>query len=267
MITATLLGTGGATPYKARTTPMLIVNSGNAYALVDCGSGATLRLAEAGIDSARIDCVLFTHFHADHCVDFPVFVLTSYLAGRNEPLKVFGPEGTNKFVKMMLDDMFPYIKKLIGNITSKEFEISVKELAPKETIEIKDTEVRVGEAIHSVPTFGYRFQTDNESLSISGDTEYSEKIIELSTDSQVLIHECPFPVSMGEIPDHTTAAQVGEVASKARVATLVLTHLFEEVVGGEDEIIASIKEKFDGEIFLGEDLMKIIVNENNVKIN
>lgn len=266
MITATMLGTGGATPYKTRTTPMLVVSAGEANVLVDCGSGATLRLAEAEINSGSIDCVLFTHFHADHCVDFPVFVLTSYLAGRIKPLKVFGPVGARKFVNTMLDDLFPYIRKLVGAITEKEFVISVEEVTPGCMIPLKGAEVRVGEAKHSVPAICFRFQTNEESLSISGDTEFSEKVIELATGSQVLIHECPFPIRMGRIPDHTGASDVGEVALRARVGMLVLTHLFEEVVGEEKEMQAAIETNFSGKIIFGEDLMRIRIDGEVIKI-
>nr|MBC8374659.1 MBL fold metallo-hydrolase [FCB group bacterium] len=267
MIAATILGSGGATPYKARTTPMLTISSENASVLVDCGSGATIRLAEAGINTNSIDSLLFTHFHADHCVDFPVFVLTSYLAERRKPLKVLGPIGTKEFVKIMLDDLFPYIKRLVGAITGKEFEIIVEELEAGQVLAIEELEVHVEDTIHSVPALCYHFQTKDGSIAVSGDTEYSEKVIAMATDSDVLIHECPFPPSMGTIPDHTTATQVGEVASKAGVKTLVLTHLFEEVVGEEDDISQAIQANFSGEIVFAEDLMSVKVSGKKTTVS
>lgn len=260
MIQITFLGTGGATPYKGRTTPMLAVAANSHSMLFDCGSGATLRLAECEIKAGSIQSLFFTHFHADHCVDFPVFVLTSYLGGRVEPLKVFGPKGTRRFVRTMLEDLFPYIPKLIKGITGTPFTIEVDELGTNEVRNFEGVVVTAACVVHSVPALAYRVSTEREVICISGDTEYSEEVIRLAQASQILVHECPFPVAMGKVPDHTTAQQVGEVAGAARVNTLVLTHLFEEVVGGEAEMKRAIGEHFEGKVVFGKDLMRLRVD-------
>ena len=266
MIKATLLGTGGATPYKTRTTPMLAIEVNENLLMIDCGSGATIRLAEAGISANSVDCLLFTHFHADHCVDFPVLVFTSYLAGRVQPLRIIGPSGTKDFVNTMLYDLFPYIPDVIFAVTKNKFELCIEELEPGQIVELKNSIVKLGEAKHGVDALCFRVETTKEALTISGDTAFSQAVIDLASDSQVLIHECPFPVSMGSIPTHTTPEEVGVVASKANISSLVLTHLFEAVVGNETAIKEAIERNYAGPIHFGEDLMTICIDGDKVEI-
>jgi len=268
MILIKMLGTGGATPYGARTTPMLLLECEGHSSLVDCGSGATLRLGQAGVEARSVDSLWFTHFHADHCVDFPVFVLTSYVGGafRDKPLRIFGPAGTKRFVTVMLEELFPYIPKLISGISGVKFELAVEEVAPGQRVDLGRSSVRVGNARHSVPAVCYRFETDTEAVTVSGDTEFAPSVAELAEGSRLLIHECPFPVHMGAVPDHTQASEVGRVAADAHVGAVVLTHLFQEVVGHEEEMKDAIRKAFAGEVIVGRDLMTITVAGQNLEI-
>lgn len=264
MINVTLLGSGGATPYKARTTAMLVVEAEGVRALVDCGSGASLRIAEADIAASSIDALFLTHLHADHCIDFPVFVMTSYLAGRRAPLAVYGPKGIDRFVAVMFEELFPYIPKLVGALTDAPFELHVRELRAGERVDIGGLRLTAGAAKHSVPSLCYRFDTEMESVLVSGDTEATDTVAALARGCQLLIHECPFPVHMGRIPDHTQASEVGVIAAEAGVTAVVLTHLFEEVVGHESALKEAVSSVFPGEVLIGEDLMTVAVDRSSV---
>ena len=264
MIEVTLLGSGGATPYLQRTTPMIALNVNTDIILFDCGSGATQRLAQAGIKAGSLNSLFFTHFHADHCVDFPIIVLTSYLEGRNAPLKVYGPKGTISFVELMLNDLFSYIPRLISNILEVEFKIDVFEVEPLQTIQFHNYIVKVGAAKHSANSLCYRVDTGIESVAFSGDTEYSQDVINIAHDCNLLIHECPFPENFGATPGHTSPSQVGQIAKKANANSVVIIHLFEEVLGNEDQMRNEIQKNFDGEVIIGEDLMKLRVDGINI---
>lgn len=268
MIDVTLLGSGGATPYLQRTTPMVLVSSERDLILFDCGSGATQRLAQSGMRIGKLGSLFFTHFHADHCVDFPITVLTSYLAGRDKPLEVFGPAGTFGFVNLMLDNLYSYIPGLISNVVGEKFEIKVVEVSPGQRLEMQDVVISVGEAKHGgVPALCYRVDSTTESLTYSGDTEYAHEIIDLARKSDLLIHECPFPPHFGATPGHTSPSQVGEIANRANVGSVAIVHLFEEVLGYEDEIKKEIGKAFHGDIFIGEDLMTLRLDRGSVSVS
>ena len=165
----------------------------------------------------------------------------------------------------MLDELFSYIPRLISNITNTEFSIEVNELSPNDSVVFGTSVVHASAAKHGVPAFCYRFETITESVTISGDTEFSEDVIEASRGSSLLIHECPFPSQIGATPGHTTPHQVGIVANEAKVECVVLTHLFEEVMGFEDQIRQDVKVSYPGRVVIGEDLMKIVVERENIR--
>jgi len=168
----------------------------------------------------------------------------------------------------MFNELFAYIPKLIASITDKPFKMEVEELTPGQVVQLGDAAVKNALAKHNVPALCFRIETSQEAVTISGDTEFSDEVINLAKGSQVLVHECPFPVHMGAIPGHTTAEEVGRVAAEAGVRNLVLTHLFEEVVGHEREMKEAIATHFTGVVLMGQDLMRIsvkgtIVNTTN----
>jgi ribonuclease BN (tRNA processing enzyme) len=243
---------------------MLVAEANGSRLLVDCGSGATLRISEADIPVGKIDAVLFTHFHADHCIDFPVFAMTSYLAGRTAPLTVYGPTGVARFVEMMFDQLFPYIPTLVSGLTGAPWDLVVKEVTPGGKFRIGAFSIQAGAAKHSVPSLCYRLDTGDEAMAVSGDTEATNVVADLARGCQLLVHECPFPVHMGHIPDHTQASDVGTIAARAGVSAVLLTHLFEDVVGHEEEMEQAIRRNYSGRIIFGADLMTLRLDRERV---
>ena len=99
----TLLGTGCPSVDHKRYGPSNLVTAKKAKILIDCGSGVTQRLNKLKISSANIDALLFTHLHSDHAVDFYQLIISSWHSYRIKPWKIYGPKGTKKFVKKIMD--------------------------------------------------------------------------------------------------------------------------------------------------------------------
>jgi ribonuclease BN (tRNA processing enzyme) len=124
------------------------------------------------------------------------------------------------------------------------------------------------------PAFAYRFDHQGKSIVISGDTTYSENLVRLAQGADVLVHEIMHTPSLDQLlatepnatrlkehllASHSTAEQVGRVATQAKVKKLVLSHF---VPGGypylEDRVwLDAVRPYFDGEIIVGSDLMEI----------
>jgi ribonuclease BN (tRNA processing enzyme) len=124
------------------------------------------------------------------------------------------------------------------------------------------------------PAFAYRFDCPDRSIVISGDTTPSDALIALARDADVLVHEVMHVPSIDALiatepnaktlrehllASHTTTEQVGEVAAKARVKTLVLSHF---VPGGfpfvaDDVWTADVRKHYSGRIVVGRDLLEI----------
>ena len=95
----TLLGTGCPQVSPRRFGPASLVRAGGRSFLVDCGSGVTQRLVEAGSSGAAIDALLLTHLHSDHLVDLYQLIVSGWHQGRERPQRIFGPPGTRTFAE------------------------------------------------------------------------------------------------------------------------------------------------------------------------
>ena len=99
----TLLGTGCPSVDHKRFGPANLISTKKTKILVDCGSGITQRLHELKVSSADIDVLLFTHLHSDHAVDLYQLIISSWHSYRVTQWKIYGPKGTKKFVKKIMD--------------------------------------------------------------------------------------------------------------------------------------------------------------------
>ena len=171
----TLLGTGCPSVDHKRFGPSNLVSTKTAKILVDCGSGITQRLHELKVSSADIDALLFTHLHSDHAVDLYQLIISSWHSYRIKPWKIYGPKGTKKFVKKIMDAWADERKLRISyekRASAKAFDIQVIEFKSIGNIKIKDLNIKYFEVDHKPVKFayGFCFTNKNKKLTISGDT-------------------------------------------------------------------------------------------------
>ncbi len=98
------------------------------------------------------------------------------------------------------------------------------------------------------------------SIVYSGDTSPNEALIDLARGADVLIHESTFLDELSDRAEedgHTTAAQAAEVAKKAGVGRLVLTHISSRYPE-PGVVLTEAKKRFDN-VVVASDLMEIDV--------
>jgi len=246
----TFLGTGTATPDLKRNASGMAIRCEDLWLLVDIGPGTLRRMCEAGIDYKWIDGILVTHFHADHTADLAAFLFASnYAYGpfREEPFTVVGPRGLNNF--------YEALKAAYGHwIVPRDNRLSIHELdtADRDNILLHGVDVVSVPSRHSAPSLSYRLSDGNTALTVSGDTDYSEYLIELACGSDCLICECSMPDGM-KVDGHLIPSEAGMVAAAANVEKLVLTHFYPPC---EDvDVKAQASALFKGEIIVAQDLM------------
>jgi ribonuclease BN (tRNA processing enzyme) len=143
---------------------------------------------------------------------------------------------------------------------------------------VDDGRVKVRAVLVSHPqiaiAFGYRFDTEDRSIVISGDTAFSKDLLELARGAEVLVHEALYLPGIertaarvanapGLLPhivrSHTRVEDAARLAAEARVKTLVLSHLVpsDDPLVTEADWLSVAKAHFDGEIVLGKDLLEI----------
>ena len=275
-ITVTLLGTGGPRPQVGRFGQSILVEAGDEKLVFDVGRGAIQRLFQLGITYDEIDAVFFTHLHSDHIVGFPDFWLSGWLLSRRDrPLRVFGPAGT----KQMLDHL---TQAYSFDIAIRIADDGALETGSRfEVIEVEDgfewsnsgVSVRAFDVDHRPiePAFGYRVDSAGRSVALSGDTRYSENLIENAKGVDLLIHEvtgateeflASNPLRQKAYEHHTSAQQAGQIFSRTRPSLAVYSHMV--LLGGYDpnRLISDTRQTYDGRVVLGEDLMQFVVGDD-----
>ncbi len=252
-----LCGTGSPLPDRSRAGPCALIAAGGDYYLVDAGLDSARNLMLWQIPLDRIRGVFLTHMHSDHIAELGEIRLQTWVAGRNAPLKVYGPPGIETVVAgfneaYALDSGYrtahhgaaflpPGAAALaavplpLGNADAR-----VMMLAGG----LKVTAIRVNHGPVK-PAYGYRFDYNGRSVVISGDTSPDENLARAARGADVLVHEALSPELvailghalqaagrvrtakiMHDIPGyHTSPVDAARIANEAHVRFLVYTHL------------------------------------------
>jgi ribonuclease Z len=267
-----LLGTGYPRPDPNHAGPSTAVLFGEKWFVVDAGRGATMRIAVTDLEYANLQAVFLTHLHSDHTAGLPDLFNTSWQFGRKtRPLALYGPRGTEKLSKAMLD-FFAEDIHLRRDLLEKH---------PAAGATIKTTIVRDGEVVYDdgavkvtafvvdhkpvKHAFGYRFDAKGKSVVISGDMRPNANLLKYAKGADVLVLEAYLPEHFDKVdtPEvaarlksyHTSAEEAGEIAAQAGVKTLVLTHLIP--ANAEETFRERAARKFKGTIVAGRDLTRI----------
>jgi len=271
-----LLGTGTPRPDPKRSGPATaIVVNGTAY-LVDAGPGV-VRRAQAAVDNgikglavASLQTAFITHLHSDHTVGLPDLIFTSWVQGRHVPLQLYGPPGISEMAKHILlawqadiDIRTKGLERRDGTgATVEAHDVKPGRIYQDANLAVTAFPVRHGD----VPAYGYRFDTADRSVVITGDTSPSPEVIDNCRKCDVLIHEAYAedyrPADMAgwiayRAKHHTTTTQLGELAAKAQPGLLIVYHRGIGPAGREisdRRYLDEIGRTFKGRVVIGQDL-------------
>lgn len=251
-----ILGSGTCVPYLRRGSPAFALRIENNLLLIDGGSGTIRKLLEADLDYKEIDTIFYTHLHPDHTGDmipllFAIKNTPEFL--RSKDLSIYGPEGFKGFYESLFS--------VYGNwITSLSYKILINEVSISENSELEFSGFKVKSApvLHSKNSVAYSFQSKNKegktaSIVFSGDTDYSESLVELARDTDILILECSFPDEK-KVSGHLTPSLAGRIAKESNCKRLVLTHFYP--VCDSHDILGQCRKVFQKDVILAEDLMR-----------
>ncbi len=277
----TLLGTGCPSVSAHRYGPAAQVRHGGVALLVDCGSGVTQRLVQAGHAGRDIDAVLLTHLHSDHIVDLFQLVISSWHQGRDRPQRVFGPPGTRAYVDRLMALWRPELDRRIAHErrpSAAALEVEVREIAPGDRLDFGALRVETVEVDHRPVrhAFGFAFEAADLRLVISGDTRPCDSLAEAARGADLLLHEVfvhrEMPVIEGRrtaqtvanvAAYHTLSSDVGKVAAGSRVKWLALTH-FVPPDCDTAALLDEVQRDYAGPVTIGEDLMVLDVAARTV---
>jgi ribonuclease BN (tRNA processing enzyme) len=268
-----MLGTGTPIPDPDRMGPSVAVIVDSTPYIFDAGTGVVRRAAAAqragvpGLTMPALQRVFLTHLHSDHTLGLADLLFTPWIQGRSVPLEIYGPPGTQRLVNGIIDGNDEDIHERLassGGPPANGWKANVHEIA--EGVVYKDARVtiRAFPVPHSAwkYAFGYRVETPDRTIVISGDTRESPAIAAACNGCDVLIHEVYSDAGFAKVPPirqqyhaqaHTSAKQLGAIATAARPKLLILTHLL--FFGAtEEQLLSEVKSKFSGNVVLARDL-------------
>ncbi len=269
---AVLLGTGYPVPVPDRAGPSTAVIVNGKYFVVDAGRAVTMRLAALKPRMPHVEAVFLTHLHSDHTGGLPDLFDTSWIMERRSvPFELYGPEGTREMADAMLQFFAAdiHIRRDLTEYQSAAGATVNTHIVKQGTVYDRDgLKITAFEVDHRpvVPAFGYRFDCGGKSIVISGDTAPSDNLVQFAKGADILIHEAYLlgifqqnRNDAGRIAQnlsryHTNAEQAGEIAARAGVKRLVLTHV---IPGDRSAALHDLAAKaFKGEVTVGADLMR-----------
>ena len=192
MIKVTLLGTGTPYPNAERFGSAILVEAGGEKLLFDCGRGAVIRLSQARTPANEVDALFLTNLHSDHIVGIPDLWLTGWFLGRGYPFRVWGPPGTRGMTEH-LSQAYQFdlqTREHTENLPLKGAEIETKEVEQGEVYVHGPLRVSAFLVDHGPvrPAFGYRIEYSGLAIVISGDTKFSQNLVDFSKGADCVIH-------------------------------------------------------------------------------
>lgn len=233
MIRVRLLGCGDAFGSGGRLNTCFHVESGGSAFLIDCGATALPAMKAAGIDRNVIDTILVTHFHADHFGGVPFFLLDAqFFARRTTPLTIAGPKGLREWYVRALETAFPG-----SSATRQKFALSLVELEAGKRWEHGGLAVMPARVVHGPPGgpfFAYRVEAAGKVLAYTGDTEWTESLVAIGRDADLLIAEAYFRDK--PVPYHLDLATLERHLDRIRPKRLILTHMSDDMLRHADGV-------------------------------
>jgi len=268
-----MLGSGNPNADPDRSGPAVaIVINDRAY-LVDCGPGVVRRAAAAekngiaALSVKKLNLVFITHLHSDHTLGLPDLIFTPWVLDREDPVQAYGPRG--------LKDMTGHIERAwkkdvdvrrrgLEQANATGYKVAVHEIKPGVIYRDENVTVTAFPVKHGTwdQAFGYKFETADRKIVISGDTAPSDEVVKACDGCDVLLHEVYNPEG-DELKQqhwmqyfrtfHTSPAELGDIARRAHPKLLVLYHMVFEKLPEED-LVRQVKESYSGRFEVARDL-------------
>ena len=277
-----LLGTGTPSPDPERSGAATAVVVNRTPYLIDFGPGVVRRIAAAsqqgvnGLTVVNVRVAFLTHLHSDHTIGYPDLILTPWSVGRSQPLQVYGPKGLKHMTDHILEAYRDDIairrtdKRVLGVPEQAEgYKVQAHEIAPGTVYTDNNVTVKAFLVNHGdVPqAFGYRLETPDRTIVISGDAAPSQSVIDSCNGCDVLIHEAYSMMTYDAVSPsyqeyrrkhHTSSREVAEIAKKARPGLLILYHRANPGGVGqpnpEQVLLEEVRSLYGGKVMIGHDL-------------
>lgn len=265
-----VVGSGGTFENPARGGPAVGVARGETLLLVDAGRAVAEGLRAAEVPAHQPRAVLLTSVAAENVLGLDDLWLTGWLGPRSAPLRVLGPPGTAALVEGLRDAHAAALRAAgeAWALPPEGGRLEARELSPGESLTLEGIRVRA-EALEGagLPALGYRFEAEGAAVVVATAGRDPEGLVALARGADLLVAEAVVGASLeaareagveridvleAEADRHLRLEEIGSLAARAGVRTLVLTRLRPPPVF-DFQYEQPLADTFRGRIVLAED--------------
>lgn len=244
----TILGSGTCIPNSDRGSSGYLVQTDDSKILLDCGNGTTWKLEKIGVNYLQIDHIFFSHIHPDHTGDLVPFLFATkynHLSKREKPLYLWGGAGFIKF--------FDALKTAYGQWIVPQG-LCIEEIQGGSE-SFHDFNILTTKVPHFEGSLAYKITSREKTLVYSGDTDYSESLINLASKCDLLVIECALAKDEYKRKGHLTPSEVIKTVNEAKPKKVVVTHFYPEC--DQENVVERIRNNVDPEVIEARDLLEL----------
>ena len=244
-----MCGTSSPLPAPGRAQACVAILAGEILYIVDAGAGSAQVATPVIVPLENLQAIFLTHFHSDHIAALPEFNLNSWVAGRRDPLVVYGPEGIDRVVGGLNEAYALDGRYRVGHHGA--------DMLPPELGRMKNSLMPAGTSVslggltvtsfvvdHDPvrPAVGYRFDYKGRSVVVSGDAVVTPDLIEAARGADLVLQDALSPAVVRamekamagtrmekiffDIQDyHAHTGDMGTLVEKSGLGRLVLYHM------------------------------------------
>ena len=217
--------------------------------LLDCGPGSLRTMATVGLDPARVERVVFSHFHPDHLLDLFALALFRRLPEYAESvpdLELIGPSG----LRAVVDAAPDAIGRAVSFSRTEVREVSL-DSDSRGRLAAGPFDLACTSTGHSPEALAWRLEAPwMGPLSYTGDCPFEPRVAELARGSDLFVLECSFPDGAGTA-NHLTPSQAADLVRLAGPGRALLTHFYPSA--DPAACAAIVSEKADCEVLAARD--------------
>jgi ribonuclease BN (tRNA processing enzyme) len=226
------VGSGDAFGSGGRFQTCIAVRSSDDFFLIDCGASSLVAMRQQGIQPRDVSKILITHLHGDHFGGLPFFLLEAqFVSKREAPLTIAGPPGLEERLMLAMEILFAGSSKV-----DPGFDLHLVELKPRTPTSFDGVDVTAFPAAHfsGAPSYSLRVEVDGKTFVYSGDTQWTDTLIEASAGADLFACECY--VFGKDVPLHNSYTRIMENRSRMTCKRLIVTHMNEDMLSRVPEI-------------------------------